>query len=116
MSKDSLEATFKQNAGLPEVENKKRLNKKAAQEKKLFSKLQKTFFTLVGGKLLKKIAKPKGVHTIFIGREKMIKKEQLKTMISQWEKDGSWLPSHMLEETLSAVVKDLYKQQEALKK
>lgn len=112
MAADNIESTFNHNAGNPERENQKRRAKKASEEKKILGKLTKTFYTMANGKILKKIAKPKGVHTIFICREKSLKKQELNDMIKRWEKEGVWIAPHLAEDTLEKAVKELQKERD----
>lgn len=115
-TKKLLDETFKDSKGTPEVENKKRLAKQAASERKLNTNLRRTFYTIQNGKVLKLIAKPKGIHTVFIGREKTMKKETIRDMVTKWKKEGTYVEPYAYKDKLGEIVKQLFEKQQELRK
>lgn len=102
-----FEETFEDSKGLPAVENKKQLERKKKEKEKILSGLTKTFYTLRNGKYLKLIAKHNGCHSIYIGREKKISKEEQALMVKRWVAAGEFLHPHEVDQKISSVIQEL---------
>lgn len=111
-----FDETFKDSKGLPEVEHKKKLIKKEAETRRLLAKLNETYYTFRGGKLLKLMATPRGAKSVYIGREKTIGKKDTLAIIAKWKKDGVFLEYHECKEVLGKKIKELAKAEDDILK
>ena len=100
------EETFKTSKGLPANEHAKKLAK-ADSAKKAKKPKYKEFFTIKNGKYLHVIVKENGLYSSYVGKDKRLTQEQKKQYISQWEKEGIWVPEHKADDFFSEEIKKL---------
>ena len=79
---------------------------KAKEKSQRKEKPSKSFYTQKDGKILLVTVKYNGAYSSYIGNNRK-HKEQLKPLIAQWKKEGSWVDEHDHEEFIKTAIEEL---------
>lgn len=98
---------FEEGVGLPAVEEAK---KKARESKVKESVPNAVYYTVKSGKVLQVTFKPNGVYSSYFARVKNLGQEVYKLKVSEWTKQGKWIPEHKWEDESHDILKKIQKE------
>lgn len=108
--------TFKESTGIPANAHAKKKAKEKSDAQKSSNKLEKIFFTIKDGKILKIKVKPNGAYSDYVGKKSKLTKDAFEANLKKWKADGQWLSEDDYQDKVSEVQKELADKFNSLKK